>query len=524
MSELKSTELQLTGEPLALEEIAAVANGATTVSLAPSALPGIRASRRAVEAIIAKQQTAYGINTGFGKLSDVRIADEDLQSLQLNLVRSHCCGLGEPLSEAETRGMLMLRANVLAKGLSGVRVEVVHMLVAFLNYRIHPIIPARGSVGASGDLAPLAHLALGLIGEGEVMFQGERVPAAQALRDAGLEPLRLEAKEGLALLNGTQAMGAVGSLALLRAIRVTRLFDLAGAMALEALLGTPAAFDARIQQARPHAGQIEAAAHLRQLLAESEIRESHRYNDPRVQDAYCLRCMPQVHGAARGALDHVRSVLEIESGSATDNPLIFPTESGSRDAGSDGLADGEADILSGGNFHGAPLALALDYAAIAMTDLMSISERRIDRLINPDINERLPPFLSDHPGVSSGLMIAHVASAALLNEAKVLAHPASVDSVPTSGGKEDHVSMGMTAATKLRQVVANAEYVLAIELITASQALEYRSPLKAARQVEEAHALVRTLVPRLSEDRVLSLDIERLAEAIRSARFDRWAQ
>jgi histidine ammonia-lyase len=524
MSELKSTELQLTGEPLALEEIAAVANGATTVSLAPSALPGIRASRRAVEAIIARQQTAYGINTGFGKLSDVRIADEDLQSLQLNLVRSHCCGLGEPLSEAETRGMLMLRANVLAKGLSGVRVEVVQMLVAFLNHRIHPIIPARGSVGASGDLAPLAHLALGLIGEGEVMFQGERVPAAQALRDAGLEPLRLEAKEGLALLNGTQAMGAVGSLALLRAIRVTRLFDLAGAMALEALLGTPAAFDARIQQARPHAGQIEAAAHLRQLLAESEIRESHRYNDPRVQDAYCLRCMPQVHGAARGALDHVRSVLEIESGSATDNPLIFTTGTGSIDAGSAGLADGDADILSGGNFHGAPLALALDYAAIAMTDLMSISERRIDRLINPDINERLPPFLSDHPGVSSGLMIAHVASAALLNEAKVLAHPASVDSVPTSGGKEDHVSMGMTAATKLRQVVANAEYVLAIELITASQALEYRSPLKAARQVEEAHALVRTLVPRLSEDRVLSLDIERLAEAIRSARFDRWAQ
>jgi histidine ammonia-lyase len=332
------------------------------------------------------------------------------------------------------------------------------------------------------------------------------------LKAAGLHPLVLEAKEGLALLNGTQAMASTGGLALLRADRVARLFDLAGAMSLEALKGTPTPFDARIHQARPHPGQRAAAQHLRELLSESEIRESHRHGDTRVQDAYCLRCMPQVHGAARGVLDHARSVIEIETGSATDNPLIF--------LGDDGA---EAEILSGGNFHGAPLAMALDYAAIAMTDLISIAERRIDRLVNPDINEGLPAFLSDRPGVSSGLMIAHVTAAALLTEAKVLAHPASVDSVPTSGGKEDHVSMGMTSALKLRQIVENAETVLAIELMTAAQGLDYRAPLKAARQVEDARMRVREFVPRLAEDRVLAGDIEMLAEAVRNGRFDEWA-
>jgi histidine ammonia-lyase len=458
-----------------------------------------------VEALVARGETAYGINTGFGKLSDVRIGPDDLEALQRNLVRSHACGLGEPLPEDEVRAMLLLRANVLAKGLSGVRPAVVETLAAMLNARVHPVIPARGSVGASGDLAPLAHLALALIGEGDVFFEGRRVAASLALEKAGIEPLRLAAKEGLALLNGTQAMSGVGALSLARALRVVELFDLAGAMSLEALMGTPTAFDARIHAARPHAGQIAAAEHLRSLLEDSEIRESHRHGDPRVQDAYCLRCMPQVHGAARGALMHVREVIEIEAGSATDNPLIF----------SDG-----AEIVSGGNFHGAPLALALDYAAIALTDLMSMSERRIDRLINPDINEGLPPFLSSHAGVSSGLMIAHVAAAALLNEAKVLAHPASVDSVPTSGGKEDHVSMGMTAALKLRQIVQNAEYALAIELITAAQGLEYRLPLKPAREVGRAAAVVRELVAPLKEDRVLSIDIERLAQEIRAGRFD----
>ncbi len=499
--------LALSGQALTLEEIAAVATNGRKVTVAGEAWPKIEASRRVVESLIKCGETAYGINTGFGKLADVRISNGDLKALQRNLVLSHASGIGEPLPAPETRAMLLLRANVLAKGYSGVRPVVLEALVAMLNKHIHPIIPSRGSVGASGDLAPLAHLALALIGEGDVIYNGQRVGACCALREAGIAPLALEAKEGLALLNGTQAMAATGALALDRALRVTQLFDLAGAMSLEALRGTPTPFDERIHQARPHRGQIAAAAHLRRLLADSEIRESHRHNDPRVQDAYCLRCMPQVHGAARGALAHVREVIETEAGSATDNPLIFSDEN---------------DILSGGNFHGAPLALALDYAAIALTDLMSISERRIDRLINPDINEGLPPFLSDTPGISSGLMIAHVAAAALLNEAKVLSHPASVDSVPTSGGKEDHVSMGMTSALKLRQVVANAEQVLAIEMMGAAQGLDYRQPLKPAREVEQARVVVRNIVPRLAEDRVLANDIERLAGKIRSGVFDKW--
>src|ERR1700761_8282629 len=439
-----SAPLLLCGDPLTLAQLDRVAAAALDVALAPASQKRMIASRAVVDRAAAGSAAAYGINTGFGKLADVRVPPDQVATLQQNLVRSHCCGVGEPLSEAEVRGMLLLRANVLAKGCSGVRTDVAELLLAMLHHRIHPVVPSRGSVGASGDLAPLAHLALALIGEGEAFSDGKRVPAATALSAAGLSPLQLQAKEGLALLNGTQAMASVGGLSLFRAQRVVRLFDLAGAMSLEGLRGIPAAFDARIHEARPHAGQIAAAAHLRRLLEESEMRESHRHGDPRVQDAYCLRCMPQVHGAARGALAHVREVIEVETGSATDNPLIF--------------SEGDVgEILSGGNFHGAPLALALDYAAIALTDLMSISERRIDRLINPDINEGLPAFLSPDAGVSSGLMIAHVAAAALLNEAQVVSHPASVDSVPTSGGKEDHVSMGMTSALKLRRIVENAE-------------------------------------------------------------------
>jgi histidine ammonia-lyase len=504
---------ELDGQPITLEEIAGVAAGGARVALAAAGCERMCASRRVVEAVIRRGETAYGINTGFGKLAEVRIPLDELAALQRNLVRSHACGIGEPLPEPEVRAMLLLRANVLAKGHSGARVPVAELLVGMLNHRIHPVIPSRGSVGASGDLAPLAHLALTLIGEGEVFFHGDRVPSMVAFQAARLEPLDLEAKEGVALLNGTQAMASTGGLAVLRGIRVTRLFDLAGAMSLEALKGTPTPFDARIHEARPHPGQLAAAWHLLELLADSEIRESHRHNDTRVQDAYCLRCMPQVHGAVRRALEHAREVIEIEAGSATDNPLIFIGED-----------EHEAEILSGGNFHGAPLALVLDYAAIAITDLMSISERRIDRLINPDINEGLPAFLSDRPGVSSGLMIAHVAAAALLNEAKVLAHPASVDSVPTSGGKEDHVSMGMTSALKLRRIVENAELVLAIELMCATQALEYRAPLKAAKQVERARSRVRESVARLAEDRVLSGDIEMLANAVRRGAFDEWAE
>src|SRR5215470_5948334 len=374
--------IALSGQALTLEEIAAVACDSRQVTVAESAWPNIKASRSIVESVVASGETAYGINTGFGKLADVRISSGDLSALQRSLVLSHASGLGEPLPQPETRAMLLLRANVLAKGHSGVRPIVLETLVALLNQGVHPIIPSRGSVGASGDLAPLAHLALALIGEGEVIYKGQRTGACCALREAGIDPLTLEAKEGLALLNGTQAMAATGALALDRAMRVTQLFDLAGAMSLEALRGTPTAFDERIHAARPHRGQIAAAAHLRRLLEDSEIRESHRHNDPRVQDAYCLRCMPQVHGAARGALQHVREVIEIETGSATDNPLIFG-----------------GDILSGGNFHGAPLALALDYAAIALTDLMSISERRIDRMVNPDLSDGLPAFLARKPGL-----------------------------------------------------------------------------------------------------------------------------
>jgi histidine ammonia-lyase len=509
--------LELAGQPLTLEEIAAVAHDGRPVAIAAEAVAGIRASRAVVDQLLERGEIAYGINTGFGKLSDVHIGPDQLEALQHNLVRSHSCGLGQPLAEDAVRAMLLLRANVLAKGLSGVRPVVIETLIAMLNSGVHSVIPSRGSVGASGDLAPLAHLALALIGEGEVFYQGARVDAAQALRAAGIVPLTLKAKEGLALLNGTQAMVAVGGLALARALRVVELFDLAGAMSLEALRGTPTPFDARIHAARPHKGQVAAASHLRALLAESEIRESHRHDDPRVQDAYCLRCMPQVHGAARGALAHVRQVIEVETGSATDNPLIF---SGRKDGA--GSEDGAGEILSGGNFHGAPLALALDYAAIALTDMMSISERRIDRLINPDINEGLPPFLSPTPGVSSGLMIAHVAAAALLNEAKVLSHPASVDSVPTSGGKEDHVSMGMTSALKLRQIVENAEHVLAIEMMSAAQGLEYRLPLKPARAVGAAVRKLREVIAPLREDRVLSAEMERLATEVRAGRFDGW--
>jgi histidine ammonia-lyase len=375
-----------------------------------------------------------------------------------------------------------------------------------LERGVHPLIPEKGSVGASGDLAPLAHLALVVIGEGEAVYQGESLSGAEAMRRARIEPVRLEVKEGLALLNGTQAMAAVGGLALHRALRLAHVADVAGAMTLEALRGTPVAFDGRIHDARPHRGQIEVAQHLRQLLTDSEIRRSHLEDDPRVQDAYSLRCMPQVHGAVRGALRHAREVIETETGSATDNPLVFTGDT--------------EEVLSGGNFHGAPLALALDYAAIALADLMSISERRIDRLVNPDLNEGLPAFLSAHPGTSSGFMIAHVTAVALLNEAKVLAHPASIDNLPTSGGKEDHVSMGMTAATKLRTIVENAEHLLAIELLAAAEGLEYRAPLLPGRGVLRAHEIIRAQVPRLTRDRPLSPDIQKIAAQIRRGDFD----
>ena len=503
----------LDGQPLSLAEIEAVSRASRPVAIAPAALTRVAASRALIEEILAAGETVYGVNTGFGKLSDVRIPSGKLAQLQTNLVRSHSCGVGQPLSEPEVRAMLLLRANVLAKGFSGVRPAVLELLVALLNSGVHPVVPEKGSVGASGDLAPLAHLALVVIGEGEAFYRGERIPGAEALHRAGLKPIELTAKEGLALLNGTQAMNGVGALAVARALRLAKLADLAGAMSLEALMGTPAAFDPRIHHARPHSGQIGAAEHLMRLLAGSEIRESHREHDSRVQDAYCLRCMPQVHGAVRGALAHVASVLETEAGSATDNPLVFPQSSSKTQ---------EHGVLSGGNFHGAPLAYALDYAALAITDLAGITERRIDRLLNPDINEGLPAFLSPDPGLSSGFMVAQILAAALINECQVLATPSSTGNVPTDGGKEDHVSMGMTGAVKLRRIVENVERVVAIELMCAAQGVEFRRPLKSSPPVERALAQVRAMVPRLEQDRVLATDIDLLSAAVGGGKFDQF--
>jgi histidine ammonia-lyase len=497
--------LELSGQRLSLKQIADVARGQEHVALSPAARERALESRRVVEQITGSGRVVYGVNTGFGKLADIKIAPQELRELQLNLVRSHACGVGPALSEAEARAMLLLRANVLALGYSGARPLIIETLLAMLERGVHPVIPEKGSVGASGDLAPLAHLALTVIGEGEAFYQGEKMQSLEALKRASIEPVSLEAKEGLALLNGTQAMAAVGGLALHRAETVARLADVAGAMTLEALRGTPVAFDERIHAARPHPGQMEVAAHLRELMRESEIRASHVENDPRVQDAYSLRCMPQVHGAVRGALSHARETVEIETGSATDNPLVFASEN---------------EVLSGGNFHGAPLALAFDYAAIALTDLMSITERRIDRLVNPDFNEGLPPFLTAQPGLSSGFMMAQVTAAALLCEARVLAHPASIDNVPTDGGKEDHVSMGMTAATKLRAIVENAEHTLAIELLAAAEGLEYRLPLQPGRGLRRAYEIVRGSVPRLTRDRSLAPDIEKITGMIRNGEFE----
>src|SRR5881398_3012196 len=497
--------MELHGQKLTLAEIATVALGDAPVKVSSSARPGVIASRRVVEDIVARDDIVYGVSTGFGKLSDVRIPHDALAELQLNLVRSHACGIGNPLSEPEARAMMLLRANVLALGFSGIRLEIIEMLCELLNHHVCPVIPEKGSVGASGDLAPLAHLALSLIGEGEAFFQSERIESREALRRAGLKPVELQAKEGLALLNGTQAMHAVGGLALLRAKRLSRVADVAGAMSLEALKGTPAAFDLRLQDARPHPGQKAVAEHLLSLMEGSEIRQSHIEGDPRVQDAYSLRCMPQVHGAVRGALTHCEDVLLIESASATDNPLVFG-ESG--------------EVISGGNFHGAPLAFAFDYAAIAITDLMNMSERRTDRLVNPDKSEGLPAFLARRPGVESGFMIAHVAAASLVNEARVLAHPASVDNITTSGGKEDHVSMGMNSALKLRSIIDLAENLLAIELLAACEGLEYRRPLKAGLGVERAFAALRKIALPLTGDRALSDDIACVAQAIRRGDFD----
>ncbi len=513
------------GKPFSLRDLEDVALRGRPVAFHPEARARVAASRAAIDKVAAGGDAAprvYGVNTGFGALSETRIGAADIRALQRNLVRSHATGVGPDLSIAEVRGMMLLRAQVLALGHSGVRPLLVDQLVGMLNAGVHPRIPSQGSVGASGDLAPLAHLALAMIGEGEASVEASvrasadpgahykpvYISGGDALRMVGIEPVSLEAKEGLALINGTQYMASLGTLMLLEAERLCTASDIAGAMSLEALKGTKRPFDERLQAARPHPGQAEVAGNLRALLTESEIMESHK-DCGKVQDAYSLRCMPQVHGATRDALGWVRSVLEREVNSVTDNPSVFLDEAG------------EADIISGGNFHGQPLALALDLAAIAVAELANISERRVEQLVNPAFSTGLTPFLAPGSGLHSGFMIAQVASASLVSENKVLCHPASVDSIPSSAGKEDHVSMGSISARKLRDVVANVRHALAIEMMTASAGLDQRKPLTPSRGVRAAHEKIRELVPPLTEDRPLYKDIAAVSALIGSGELSR---
>lgn len=501
--------LHINGNDLTLEAVREVANQRRPVLLAPDARELVNHARAVVDEIVATNKVAYAITTGVGKLSDVRIAGDQIRELQVNLVRSHAVGVGAPLSVPATRAMMLLRANSLAKGHSGVRATVIDTLCEMLNRGVTPVVPSQGSVGASGDLAPLAHLALALIGEGECFDEkSARLSSSDALQRAQIKPLMLEAKETISLINGTQAMLAVGSLSLLDAETLVNTADVLGGLCCDALKGTDAAFDERIHKARPHSGQLQTAANLRRMLEGSQIRESHR-DCGRVQDAYSLRCIPQVHGAVRDTLAHCRDIFEIEANSAVDNPLVFITDPRSN----------QGDVISGGNFHGEPLAFALDFLAIALSALAGISERRIERLVNPALNEGLPPFLAPGAGLNSGFMMPQVTAAALVSENKVLAHPASVDSITTSGNKEDYVSMGMTAALKLRQVVENTRNVLAIEAMAVAQAIDFLAPLKTSKRGQNAHSAIRSVCPTMEKDRVMYTDLSRIADLITTGKI-----
>lgn len=483
------------------------------VMLEPEARIAVDRARAVVEDLVENDRMGYAVTTGVGQLSDVRIPHADIRKLQVNLMRSHAVGVGEPLSEEVGRAMMLLRANSLAKGCSGVRGVVIDTLCEMLNRGVHPLIPSQGSVGASGDLAPLSHLGLVLIAEGEAIFNGKRMAAADAMRQADIKPLLLEAKETISLINGTQAMLAVGLLATLQASILVDTADVLGALVVDALKGTDVAFDERIHRARPHSGQLHTAQNLRRMLEGSEIRESHR-GCGKVQDAYSLRCIPQVHGAVRDTLRHCREVFEIEMNSAVDNPLVFPEM---KKVGAPRPAVGASvggDIISGGNFHGEPLAFALDFLAIALSALAGISERRLERLVNPSLNEDLPPFLAPGAGLNSGFMMPQVTAAALVSENKVWSHPASVDSITTSGNKEDFVSMGMTAANKLLRIIENTRNVLAIEALAVAQALDFRAPLKTGKRGQAAHAAIRAVSPTISQDRILTQDFRRVADLI----------
>jgi histidine ammonia-lyase len=500
--------LHINGNDLTLEAVLEVAVKRRPVLLSADARAAVDRARAVVDEIVASNKLAYAITTGVGKLSDVRIVGDQIRELQINLVRSHAAGVGEPLSVGETRAMMLLRANSLAKGFSGVRGIVIDTLCEMLNRGVTPFVPSQGSVGASGDLAPLAHLALALIGEGECLdAAGVRIPSSDALQQAQIKPLGLEAKESISLINGTQAMLAVGTLALLAAETLVDSADVLGGLCCDALKGTDAAFDERIHKARPHSGQMKTAANLRKMLEGSQIRESHR-DCGRVQDAYSLRCIPQVHGAVRDTLAHCRGVFEIEANSAVDNPLVFITDAKNL----------QGDVISGGNFHGEPLAFALDFLGIALSALAGISERRIERLVNPALSEGLPPFLAQGAGLNSGFMMPQVTAAALVSENKVLAHPASVDSITTSGNKEDYVSMGMTAAIKLKRIVDNTRNVLAIEAMAVAQAIDFLAPLKTSKGGQAAHAAIRSVCATMDKDRVMYKDFARLAELIASGK------
>jgi histidine ammonia-lyase len=494
----------LDGEHLTISAVYRVAARGKKATLSGEARERMLATRKVVSGIVERNDVVYGVTTGFGKLSEVAIPRDRLAQLQVNLVRSHAAGVGPLLPLREVRAMMLLRANVLARGYSGARPELVDRLLAMLAANVQPPIHEQGSVGASGDLAPLAALGLSLIGEGQLLDQaGVLRNAAEVLEECGIEPIVLEPKEGITLINGTQAHTAIAALAVHDAFDLWHTAHVAGAMSLEALMGTPVAFDERIHDARGQSGQSKSAGLLRELLADSEIRESHRHGDPRVQDPYCLRCMPQVHGPVRDALEWIAGVVSRELNAATDNPLVFPN----------------GETLSGGNFHGQAVGLALDMLAIVMTNLATIAERRIDRLVHPDFNQGLPPFLVADAGVNSGFMMAQVTAAALASECKVLSHPATVDTIPTDGNREDVVPMSMGAAWKARRIIDNVRNILAIELMCAAQGLDYRLPLKPGRGALAGYDRVRELVKPLDADRVLTPDIELLSNAIAQRKF-----
>jgi histidine ammonia-lyase len=488
----------LTGDDLTVEDVWDVALHAAPVELSDTAVTHMQAARALVDDV-ARGEHTYGVNTGFGRFVSRTIPDELAEELQLRLLRSHACGVGDPYPAEVVRAAMLLRANALAKGFSGARIETVELLIACLNAGVLPRVPSRGSVGASGDLAPLAHLALPLVGEGEAWFDGELLPGAEALAAAGLAPIRLAAKEGLSLINGTQFMAAMCALGLVRARRLARAADVAAAVSVEALQGSRTSFLDAIHAARPLRGQGDSAANVRLLLEGSAIIESHRWCD-KVQDAYSLRCAPQVHGASRDLLDYVEGTVAVELNAATDNPLVLVEE---------------GQVVSNGNFHGQPLAFALDALAMAASELASISERRVERLVNPSLSDGLPPFLTVEGGLNSGFMIPQYVAASLVSENKALCHPASVDSIPTSAGQEDHVSMGNAAGLKALVVLENAERAVAIELLAAAQGVEFLAPLEPGAGVAATRRFVRTVSERLRDDRPLSGDIERMAAAIR---------